>query len=136
MNVDEPQPSPAERADAEARAAEIRAEVAATDERRAEEELSKQREEVEKAEKRQEQLTEKEREAEAAAERAAEDAERARQTADQTRKSPGGWTPSLPFGGAGASGNAPGFAQRTEVQVGAAFAGAFVLAQVLKRVFD
>jgi hypothetical protein len=131
VSEEDRQQTPAERSDAEVRAAEIRAEVAVTDERRAEEEVARQQEEVKKAEKRQEELAQKEREAEAEAKRATEEAERARQRAGEGRPA---WTPSMPF--AGESGGAPGLMERTEVQVGAAFAGAFVLARILKRMFD
>jgi hypothetical protein len=45
----------------------------------------------------------------------------------------GDGTASLPFPGAD---KLPEAAQRTEVLVGAAFAGSFVLARILKRIFD
>ena len=132
MSADDRQ-QPQDERDAEVRAAEIRAEVAVTDERRAEEEVAQQQEEVRKAQKREEKLAAEEREAEAEAKRATEEAERARQEA-AARGGASGWTPSLPFGGA--SGGAPAFTQRTEVQVGAAFVGAFLAARILKRIFD
>jgi hypothetical protein len=116
--------------DAEVRAAEIRAEVAATDERRAEEEVARQQEEIKKAQERAEKLAAEEREAEERAKRAMEDVEKARQRAGSRTERIRGMLP--PVSGA----DAQSFAQRPEVQVGAAFAGAFIAAQVLKRIFD
>jgi hypothetical protein len=105
-------------------------EVAATDERRAEEEVARQREEVEKAQKREEELAAKEREAEERAKRAMADVDKARQEAASRGERLRARIPSV------SAADAQSLAERPEVQVGAAFAGAFIVAQVLKRIFD
>ncbi len=148
---------------AEARAAEIREEVAITDQRRAEEEEAKAQAEREAAQKAE---AEKERavaEAEERRKAAAAESERAREQAARAAESAG---PSARQGISGATVGSPGFggdpasvaaagdgaraggtgttpddlkgkaeelASRPEVQIGAAFAGAFVFAQVLKK---
>ena len=147
----------------EARAAEIREEVAITDARRAEEETAKQHEEVRAAEHKEEELSRKEREAREEAERAKAEADRAREQAEQaaehrrparpavsgrTVAGPGVGSDTDPKAaslaaegattGAVAAGGAPArpATQRPEVRAGAAFAGAFIVARILKRIFD
>jgi hypothetical protein len=130
---DDPQKTPA---GGDAEAARLRAEVAATDERRAEEELARQREEMEKAAKREQELVEKERELERKAAAAAEEAERLR---GQTAPRPPAPTPTDPataVAGLPFVDRLPPAAQRPELVVGAAFAGAFVAARILKAIFD
>jgi len=130
---DDPQ-KPARVADAEA--ARVRAEVAATDERRAEEELARQREEIEKATKREHELAAKEREAELRAQQAAAEAERLRGQAGPPPAAPKPTAPADAVAGLPFADRLPPPAQRPEVLIGAAFAGAFVLARVLKSIFD
>jgi hypothetical protein len=131
-----------------ARGEELREELAITDARRAEEEVAKQHEEVEAAQKEEEKLSRKERKAAERAEQAAAAAERAREKATvsgATVAGPG--VGSEPRSQAAAADGAaaaapegesrlPAAAQRPEVMAGAAFGGAFILARVLKRLFD
>ena len=147
----------------EARGAEHRENLALTDARRAEEEVAKAEAEREAAEKKEEKLSRKEQRAQEKAERIHAEADRMRaqadaaaQAAEATRTSTmsgarvaspgvgaagdpaaaaaaGDGTAAPPFPGAD---KLPEAAQRTEVLVGAAFAGSFILARILKRVFD
>ena len=155
----------AERAAAEARAAEIREEVAITDQRRAEEEEAKAEAAVRAAEKAEADKERKVAEAEERRKAAVAEAERARAqataAADVAREraattprqgisgatvgSPGlgGDPAAAAAAGSGATAAGPAsddvkakaeeLANRPEVQIGAAFAGAFVFAQVLKK---
>ena len=144
------------RSDGEARAAEIREEVAITDQRRAEEEEAKAEEAIADAQKEESKREAKRREAEQRAEaaraQAAQTREHAAGTAD-SRREPGRVT-----GGAVASpglGSDPRAAaaashtsrhratsgadpaagpEKPELEVAAAFAGAFVLARILKKI--
>jgi hypothetical protein len=152
-----------QRTESEARGAEMRENVALTDARRAEEEVAKAQAEKEAAAEREEKLSRKERKAREEAERVHAEAERARAQADaaatadreQTTStmsgarvaSPGVGSTSEPDAAASAAdGTAappfpgadrlPAAAQRPEVMVGAAFAGSFILARILKRIFD
>jgi hypothetical protein len=139
----------------EARGAELRSELAATDARRAEEDTAKAQHEVEAAEKREQEAERKQQEAEQRAEQAAKIAERERIEAEQAAArsvsggrvaSPGLGSNTDPNAAAAASqgGAGPSSApvggstatDRPEVLVGAAFAGAFVFAQILKRLVD
>ena len=148
-------------AEAEARGAEHAENLAMTDARRAEEEVAKAHDEVEAAEKKEEELSRKERKAREKAERVHAEADRQRAAADKVATetqdrptvsgarvaSPGAGsagdpaahaaaadgTASPPFPGAD---KLPESAQRTEVLVGAAFVGSFLVARVLKRIFD
>jgi hypothetical protein len=155
----------AERAQAEARATEIRENVALTDARRAEEEVARAHAEAEKAAAQEESLSRKERRAHEKAERVHAEADRMRAQADEAAKaraaaearaphtisgasvaSPGVGSHTDPdaaaAAGHGAAGGFPGAdrlptaAQRPEVLAGAAFGGAFILARILKRIFD
>jgi multidrug efflux pump subunit AcrA (membrane-fusion protein) len=121
---------------AEAEAARIRAEVAATDERRVEEELARKREEIEKATKREQELAEKEREAERKAAEAAAEADRLRGQAGPPAPAPSHTPPAAAVAGLPLVDSLPPAAQRPEVVIGAAFAGAFVAAKILKAIFD
>ena len=122
----------AERERSEARGAELRSELAATDARRAEEETAEAEEAVEEARKRQEKAERKEQELREKAEQAERIAQRERAEADATQ--PGETT--RPGVAAFAAGGAEAGAERPEVLVGAAFAGAFVFARILKRLVD
>ena len=155
----------AERADAEARGAELRQELRETDARRAEEETAKAHEAVEAAEKAEQKLSRKERKAHEQAERAAAETERAREqaaAADRLRDqvaarppaanlsganvtSPGLGSNTDPAVAAAAAGayvppvgaaSEPSPLERPEVQAGIAFAGAFLIARILKRLVD
>jgi hypothetical protein len=145
-------------AESEARGAELRENIALTDARRAEEEVAKAQAEKE------EKLSRKERRLRDRAERVHAEADRQRAEADATTEatqtaqaasrmsgarvaSPGVGSTSEPDAAASAAGGPatppfpgadklPPAAQRTEVLVGAAFAGSFILARILKRIFD
>ena len=146
----------ADQARSAARGEELREELAITDARRAEEEVAKQHEEVEAAQKEEEKLSRKERKAAERAKEAAAAAERARESASEREDTTvsgatvaGRWAPQhaadpgrrgagrTAVGGAPAGDSPlPAAAQRPEVMAGAAFGGAFILARVLKRLFD
>jgi hypothetical protein len=155
----------AERTAAEARATEVREELAITDERRAEEEVAKAEAEREAAEKEQEKREQKRREADERRKAAAEEAERARSHASQagtatdepTRvvsaasvTSPGVGIDTDPKAAATAAPGATARPQpvgprlpeqvegpeKPEIQVAAAFAGAFLFARILKAIAD
>ena len=137
-------------AESEARGAELRENLALTDARRAEEEVAKAHDAAEKAKEAEEKAERKEEELRARAERVHAEADRARAAAAARGTvsgadvaSPGVGTTTEPDAQAAAAGPAfpgadrlPPAAQRTEVLVGAAFVGSFVLARVLKRIFD
>ena len=127
----------AERERSEARGAELRSELAATDARRAEEETAEAERDAEKARERAEKLSRKEKEAHEKAEQALRVAQREREeavAAERREREATGQTATLPPGPAPAAAQ-PG-ADRPEILVGAAFAGAFVFARVLKRLVD
>ena len=145
-------------AESEARGAEIRENVALTDARRAEEEVAKAHAEAEAAEKKEEKLSRKEKRLREKAERAHAEADRERAEAEEAATaqaagtvsgagvaSPGVGATSDPNAQAAARGpgsstvaddTSPPATQRPEVLVGAAFVGSFVLARILKRIFD
>jgi hypothetical protein len=125
--------------ESEARDAEHRENLALTDARRAEEETAKAHKEAEKAREAEEKAERKEQEARARAERVHAEADRARAGAGPADAPAAGTTEP----GAASSGPAfpgvdrlPEAAQRTEVLVGAAFVGSFLVGRVLKRIFD
>jgi hypothetical protein len=131
----------ADRERSEARGAELRAELAETDARRTEEQADKAHEAAEAARKEEEKRRAQQREEEERAERARAEAERERAEADHaaevrdeaTRAAGGvaGARPALP------PPHEPQSAmERPEVLVGGAFVGAFVVARILKRLFD
>jgi FKBP-type peptidyl-prolyl cis-trans isomerase len=114
-----------------ARGAELRKELAETDARRAEEDTARAHDDVVEDSEREEKLSRKEaaerERAESAAAEAEAEAERARA---QAQPAPAAATP-LPAGS-----STLGLAERPEVLAGAAFAGSFVVARILKRIFD
>jgi hypothetical protein len=168
--ADAPTASEAERDRADARSAELKSELAATDARRAEEETAKAHGQVEQAQQQEEKLSRKEQRAREKAKAADEAAERARREAEQSsrgreqaeRRDPQAGVPHSVSGASvaspgigsntdpnaaasaarGATAGSPGspssppMSDRPEIMVGAAFAGAFVFARVLKRLFD
>jgi membrane protein involved in colicin uptake len=121
----------ADEARSEARGAELRENIALTDARRAEEETAKAQEEAEKAAKEAEKRAEKARQERERAERVRAQAAQARERADDAVRTSGPATT-----GASAPRSLPPAAQRPEVLVGATFAGAFIAARILKRIFD
>jgi membrane protein involved in colicin uptake len=150
-------------AESEARAAEIRENVTLTDARRAEEEVAKAEAEKEAAAKQEEKLSRKEKRLREKAERAHEEADRKRAEAEAAAQekaaraqqggtvsgagvaSPGVGATADPNAQAAARGpgsstfvadDSPPAAQRPEVLIGAAFVGSFVVARILKRIFD
>jgi colicin import membrane protein len=153
-------------AEGEARAAEIRRDVEAAEARRSEEEVATAEQHVTEATKEQEKLSRRARRKREKAEKAAQAAQAAREQADQaaaeaerraaeTVSSVSGAAVSSPGIGAStpphaaAAANAPGFqpvgagppsetplTERPEVLIGAAFAGSFIFARVLKRLVD
>ena len=156
MSEEDTQPATTE---AEARSAEQAENVALTDARRAQEEVARAQAEKEAAAKQEEKLSRKEQKLREKAERVGAEADRKREQADtvaatQERPasvsgarvaSPGVGSASDPNAQASvADGTAafpgsdklPDAAQRPEVLVGATFAGAFIVARILKRIFD
>jgi hypothetical protein len=145
---------------AEARQAELRAELAETDARRAEEETAKAHEAVESAEKEEEKRSQEEQELKERAERAEQEAALARKRAEEAEPpqhegalsgahvtQPGIGSDTDPAAAAAAAAAAPtdyqdrlaaaqGALERPEVRVGLAFGGAFLVARILKRIFD
>ena len=107
---------------AEARGAELRENIALTDARRTEEERAKAEQEAKRATEKAEKLGEKEQRQYEKAQRLHEEADAARGAAPTP--------PPISRGVAAVSG------QRTEVLVGAAFVGSFLVARILKRIFD
>ena len=107
---------------AEARGAELRENIALTDARRTEEERAKAEQEAKRATEKAEKLGEKEQAQYAKAQRLHEEADAARAAAPSP--------PPISRGVTAVSG------QRTEVLVGAAFVGSFLVARILKRIFD
>jgi hypothetical protein len=126
-------------AESEARGAELRENIALTDARRTEEERAKAEQEAEKASQEAEKLSRKERREREKAERLHAAAERAREQVPVAEPVPP--QPATPEPAPAASGipgieKLPPAAQRTEVLVGAAFVGSFLVARILKRIFD
>jgi len=132
----------------EARGAELRENIALTDARRTEEERAKAEEEAAKATEKAEELSKKEQRQRDKAERLHAEAERERaEVSGATVASPGIGSATEPDAAAAATEGAsaggfpgadkvPAAAQRTEVLVGAAFVGSFLVARILKRIFD
>jgi hypothetical protein len=145
-------------AESEARGAEIRENVALTDARRAEEEVARAHADAEAAEKKEEKLSRKEKRLREKAERVHAEADRMRAQAAEAEKtrqagtvsgagvaSPGVGATSDPDAQAAARGpgsatfvedDGPSATQRPEVLIGATFVGSFVVARILKRIFD
>ena len=151
--------SDSERARAEARGAELREELAITDERRAEEEEAKAEQAVADAQKEESKKERKRREAHERREAAAAEAERARAAAAETAAasrtaatttvsgaavaSPGrGADPKAlaaaarPESPAGAGGEVVEGPEKPELYVAAAFVGAFLFARILKKIAE
>jgi hypothetical protein len=159
MSEEDTQPTTTE---GEARGAELRENIALTDARRAEEEAARAQADKEAATKQEEKLSRKERRLREKAERVGAEADRMRAQADQATHegtaagaqstvsgarvaSPGVGSATDPDAQAAAahgtaafpgSDRLPEAAQRPEVLVGATFAGAFIFARILKRIFD
>jgi hypothetical protein len=110
---------------AEARGAELRENLALTDARRTEEERAKAEEAAAKATAEAEKLEQKEAREREKAERLHAEAQAAREAA-----------PAEPFPPRIATTAPASPTQRPEVLVGAAFAGSFLVARILKRIFD
>ena len=112
--------------DADARAAELREELAITDLRRAEEAEAKAEEAIAEAQRDESKKERKRREAEERTAAASAEAERARAQAPRTaaplRATPSSTVVEGP--------------ERPELLVGAAFAGAFLFARILKKIAD
>jgi chromosome segregation ATPase len=127
-----------ERERSEARGAELRSELAATDARRAEEQTAEAEQEAREAQERAEKLSRKEQQAREKAEQAQRVAQREREEADtaerREREAPGRGTG--PSATAAYAATPESGAERPEILVGAAFAGAFVFARILKRLVD
>ena len=150
---------------AEARQAELRSELAETDARRAEEETGQAHEDVESAEQEEEKLSRKERKLKERAERAEQEAALARKRAEEAEPpedegalsgahvtQPGLGSDTDPAAAAAAARSqyeaaelqhenerlaaAHSALERPEVRAGLAFAGAFLAARILKRIFD
>ena len=112
--------------EADARAAELREELAITDQRRAEEEEAKAEEAVAAAQKEESEKERKRHEAEERTAAASAEAERLRAEAAQTSEAP-----RAAFAPAPAAVEGP---ERPELYVAAVFAGAFLFARILKRI--
>ena len=140
-----------DKAASEARGAELKENIALTDARRTEEERAKAEQAAEDATKEAEKLSRKEQREHEKAERlhaaAEQERERASTVSGATVASPGVGTRTEPDAAASAASGAaaggipgveklPPAAQRPEVLVGAAFAGSFLIARILKRIFD
>jgi hypothetical protein len=145
-------------AEGEARAAEIRRDVEAADARRAEEEVATAEEQVTDATKAEEKLSRRARRKREKADKAAQAAQALREQADaatarEAPRSPSVSGAAVASPGVGADPRAaaaaadrqasspvgdesPALGERPEVLIGAAFAGAFVFARVLKRLVD
>jgi hypothetical protein len=126
-----------DKAASEARGAELRENIALTDARRTEEERAKAEKAAEDATKEAEKLERKEQEQRAKAERLHEVAEREREQAPRTTAGePTQTSSAAAISGLPGIDKLPPAAQRPEVLVGAAFAGSFLVARILKRIFD
>ena len=128
-----------DKAASEARGAELKENIALTDARRTEEERAKAEQAAEDATKEAEKLLRKEKREREKAERLHAAAEREReQAAPRTAPAaePTHTSPAAAVGGIPGVDKLPPAAQRPEVLVGAAFAGSFLIARILKRIFD
>jgi hypothetical protein len=128
-----------DKAASEARGAELRENIALTDARRTEEERAKAEQAAEDATKEAEKLSRKETREREKAERLHAVAEREREQVAPREPAPAEPThtePAAAVGGMPGVEKLPPAAQRPEVLVGAAFAGSFLVARILKRLFD
>jgi hypothetical protein len=114
-----------DKAAAEARGAELRENLALTDARRTEEERAKAEQTAEKATAEAEKLAEQEK-------RQREKAERLHAAADAAREA----APAPASVGLAGADRVQSVTQRPEVLLGAAFVGSFLVARILKRIFD
>jgi hypothetical protein len=114
--------------DAEARAAELREELAITDQRRAEEEEAKAEEAVAAAQKEESKKERQRREAEERTAAATAEAERLRAEAAQASEAPRAAFATTPAAVEGP--------ERPELHVAAVFAGAFLFARILKKIAE
>jgi hypothetical protein len=121
----------------EARGAELRENIALTDARRTEEERAKAEKTAEQATQEAEKLSRKERRELEKAERLHAAAERERaQAPAREPEAPEPTPPAEAVAGLPGVDKLPPAAQRPEVLVGAAFVGSFLVARILKRIFD
>ena len=126
-----------DKAASEARGAELRENIALTDARRTEEEQAKAEQAAEQATQEAEKLSRKARKEREKAERLHEVAEQEREQAAPVRAEAPQPTPAAEaVAGLPGVDKLPPAAQRPEVLVGAAFAGSFLVARILKRIFD
>jgi hypothetical protein len=126
-----------DKAASEARGAELRENVALTDARRTEEEQAKAEQAAEDATQEAEKLSRKEQKEREKAERLHEVAEQEREQAPPVvEPAPEPTEPAAAVSGVPGVDRLPPAAQRPEVLVGAAFAGSFLVARILKRIFD
>jgi hypothetical protein len=122
---------------AEARGAELRENIALTDARRTEEEQAKAEKRAEEATREAEKLAEKQQREREKAERLHAEAERERAQAPvREPDAPEPTSPAAAVAGLPGVDKLPTSAQRPEVLVGAAFVGSFLVARILKRIFD
>jgi len=126
-----------DKAASEARGAELRENVALTDARRTEEERAKAEQTAEQATKEAEQLSTKERREREKAERLHAEADKERGQAPAPEPAaPEHTPPAEAVAGMPGVDKLPPAVQRPEVLVGAAFVGSFLVARILKRIFD
>jgi septal ring factor EnvC (AmiA/AmiB activator) len=126
-----------DKAASEARGAELRENIALTDARRTEEERAKAEQAAEDATKEAEKLSRKEQREREKAARLHEAADRERAQAPPViEERPEHTSPAAAVAGMPGVDKLPAAAQRPEVLVGAAFAGSFLVARILKRIFD
>ena len=127
-----------DKAASEARGAELRENIALTDARRTEDEQAKAEEAAEQATQEAEKLSRKERKEREKAERLHEVAEQEREQAAPIpeAEAPEPTPPAEAVAGLPGVDKLPSAAQRPEVLVGAAFVGSFLVARILKRIFD
>jgi hypothetical protein len=126
-----------DKAASEARGAELRENIALTDARRTEEEQAKAEEQAERATQEAEKLSRKARKEREKAERLHAEAEKEREQAPQPEPAaPQPTPPAAAVAGLPGVDKLPPAAQRPEVMIGAAFAGSFLVARILKRIFD
>jgi hypothetical protein len=129
-----------DKAASEVRGAELRENIALTDARRTEEERAKAEQAAEDATQEAEKLSRKEQREREKAERLHAEAEREREQAAPPPVTPAAepqhTSAAAAVGGLPGVDKLPPSAQRPEVLVGAAFAGSFLIARILKRIFD
>jgi len=126
-----------DKAASEARGAELRENIALTDARRTEGEQAEAEERAEQATQEAEKLSRKARKEREKAERLHAEAEAQREQAPVPEpEAPHHTPPAEAVAGIPGADKLPAAAQRPEVLVGAAFAGSFLVARILKRIFD